>query len=447
MVDPPSVTSTPAISAAGGDSQWTVGETVEVTLEFSEAVVVGTTGGIPSVTLAITGGQMRRAGYVRGTGTTELVFSYELISGDGAHTTMGVSPDSLTLNGGTIRSVATSVDATLAHNGAFVAGGAGRNPEGPTARFSNLPANHDGTTAFTVELHFSAEPEGLSYSTVAGGMLEVEGGAVTRAERATRGSNMGWRVTVAPSGEGDVEIELPARKCGKPNAVCIGGRPLERAAQATVAGTASVEPPPPPEPPTPPEVPLTASFSGAPAEHAGSGSFELQFRLSEEPAGLSYRTVQSGLFNVTGASIGRAWRLQKGTNQGWGLRVEPSGFGDVTLVVRATTDCAGTPGVCTSDGRMLGGGLQARIAGPPTLSVADAEVDESAGATLDFDVTLSRAVNETVTVEYGTADVSASAGADYTSTSGTLTFTVHRRPRRRSRWRCSTTGTTRARRR
>ena len=174
-----------------------------MTIAFNEAVEVNTTGGIPSVTLALTGGQMRRAAYVRGSGTTELVFSYTLISGDGAHTTMGVSPDSLTLNGGTIRSVATSVDATLAHNGAFVMGGSGRNPVGPTARFSALPANHDGTTAFTVELHFSAEPEGLSYRTVAGGMLEVEGGAVTRAERATRGSNMGWRVTVAPSGDGD----------------------------------------------------------------------------------------------------------------------------------------------------------------------------------------------------------------------------------------------------
>ena len=31
-----------------------IGETVEVTLEFSEAVVVGTNGGIPSVTLALT---------------------------------------------------------------------------------------------------------------------------------------------------------------------------------------------------------------------------------------------------------------------------------------------------------------------------------------------------------------------------------------------------------
>ena len=171
-------------------------------------------------------------------------------------------------------------------------------------------------------------------------------------------------------------------------------------------------------------MPLTASFSGAPAEHDGTASFELRFRLSEEPAGLSYRTVHNGLFDVSGGTIGRAWRLQKGNNAGWGLRVEPSGFGDVTLVVRATTDCAGTPGVCTFDGRMLGGGLQARIAGPPTLSVADAEVDENSGATLDFEVTLNRALNETVTVGYGTADGSARAGADYTGTSGTLSFAV-----------------------
>ena len=417
-VDPPVVTSTPSVSPAGGDRQWTVGDTVEVTLDFSEAVEVDTNGGTPSVGIGLSGTEARGAGYLRGSGTAELVFAYTLVTGDGTHTSMAVTPDSLALNGGTIQSVATSADAVLGHNGTFVQGGAGRSTQGPTARFSGLPANHDGTSAFTVELHFSAEPDGLSYRTVQGGLLEVEGAAVTRAVRATPGSNMGWRVTVAPSGDGEIEIEigLPARKCGRPNAVCIGGRPLERAAQATIPGTAPVEPPPPPE------VPLTASFSGAPAEHTGSGSFELQFRLSEEPVGLSYRTVQSGLFNVTGASIGRAWRLQKGTNTGWGLRVEPSGFGDVTLVVRATTDCAGTPGVCTSNGRMLGGGLQARIAGPPTLSVADAEVDENSGATLDFEVTLNRAVNGPVTVGYATADVTASAGADYTSTSGTLTF-------------------------
>ena len=192
-----------------------------------------------------------------------------------------------------------------------------------------------------------------------------------------------------------------------------GGR-LAQAADATVPGTSSTAPPP--------AVPVTASFSGALAEHDGTGSFELQFRLSEEPAGLSYRTVQSGLFDVSGGSIGRAWRLQNGNNAGWGLRIEPSGFGDVTLVVRATTDCAGTPGVCTSDGRMLGGGLQVTIAGPPTLSVADAVVDEGSGAVLDFAVTLSRALRGSVTVGYRTADGSANAGADYTNTTGTLTF-------------------------
>ena len=169
-------------------------------------------------------------------------------------------------------------------------------------------------------------------------------------------------------------------------------------------------------------MPLTASFSGAPAEHDGTGPFELQFRLSEAPAGLSYRTVQSGLFDVSGGTIGRAWRLVRGNNAGWGLRVEPSGLGTTTLVLRATTDCAGTPGVCTSDGRMLGGGLQATIGGPPTLAVADAEVDEASGVTLDFAVTLSRALTETVTVGYRTVDGSASAGADYTNTTGTLTF-------------------------
>ena len=413
----PTVEGAPAVSEAGSDGQWTEGETVEVTLAFSEAVVVDTANGVPSVELGLGGpAPARSAAWLRGSGTAELVFGYTLVEGDGDHSVMAVAPDSLALNGGAIRSVAAGADAALGHVGTLVLAGPGLIPDEPKARFEGVPASHDRSGAFTVELHFSAEPVGLSYRTVQGGLLEVEGGTVTRAARTTRGSNLGWRVTVAPSGVGDVQIRLPARSCDQTNAVCVGGQPLAQAAEATVPGATSTEPPP--------EVPLTASFSGAPAEHDGTSPFELRFRLSAEPAGLSYRTVQSGLFDVSGGTIGRAWRLQKGNNAGWGLRVEPSGLGDVRLALRATTDCAGTPGVCTSDGRMLGGGLQATIAGPPTLSVADAEVDEDSGATLDFAVSLSRALTETVTVGYGTADGTASAGADYTDTSGTLTFAV-----------------------
>ena len=60
----------------------------------------------------------------------------------------------------------------------------------------------------------------------------------------------------------------------------------------------------------------------------------------------------------------------------------------------------------------------------PALSVADAEVTEEEDSTLDFVVTLDPAASDTVTVDYATSDGTATAGEDYTATSGTLTFTA-----------------------
>ena len=63
-----------------------------------------------------------------------------------------------------------------------------------------------------------------------------------------------------------------------------------------------------------------------------------------------------------------------------------------------------------------------------TLSVADARAAEprsgGSAATLDFVVTLNPAASGTVTVDYATSDDTATAGADYTATSGTLTFAM-----------------------
>ena len=58
----------------------------------------------------------------------------------------------------------------------------------------------------------------------------------------------------------------------------------------------------------------------------------------------------------------------------------------------------------------------------PAVSVADARTEEARGASLEFAVTLSRALSESVTVRYATADGTARAGSDYRATSGTLTF-------------------------
>ena len=56
----------------------------------------------------------------------------------------------------------------------------------------------------------------------------------------------------------------------------------------------------------------------------------------------------------------------------------------------------------------------------PALSVADATVEE--GARLEFQVSLSKAVEDQVSVTYRTVDATARAGSDYEAASGTLTF-------------------------
>ena len=59
----------------------------------------------------------------------------------------------------------------------------------------------------------------------------------------------------------------------------------------------------------------------------------------------------------------------------------------------------------------------------PTITIGDARVTE--GGTAEFTVTLSSAATGAVTVSYATVDGTATAGADYTTTSGMLTFEVN----------------------
>ena len=59
----------------------------------------------------------------------------------------------------------------------------------------------------------------------------------------------------------------------------------------------------------------------------------------------------------------------------------------------------------------------------PSLSINDRSVDEDAGSAT-FTVTMSPTSASTVTVDYATSNVTATAGSDYTSASGTLTFSA-----------------------
>jgi hypothetical protein len=62
--------------------------------------------------------------------------------------------------------------------------------------------------------------------------------------------------------------------------------------------------------------------------------------------------------------------------------------------------------------------------GPPTLAIFGDSTHEGCEGTttLAFDVQLSRPVTSTVTVNYATADGTATAGSDYQFASGTVTF-------------------------
>ena len=110
--------------------------------------------------------------------------------------------------------------------------------------------------------------------------------------------------------------------------------------------------------------------------------------------------------------------------QGLDDRVKPDGNDRISITLPAASSCTDSKSICTHDDRKLSHSTSASVAGPVGISVADARVQEAAGAVLAFTVSLSRAPTSNVTVNYATSDGTATAGADYTATSGTLTISA-----------------------
>ena len=100
-----------------------------------------------------------------------------------------------------------------------------------------VPDDHNGSTAFTFQIHFSEEPE-LSYVNVRDDVLTVTGGTVTGARRTTSGSDIRWEITLEPDGNDDVTVVLPpTTDCEEARAVCAsGGKMLSNSASITVPG-------------------------------------------------------------------------------------------------------------------------------------------------------------------------------------------------------------------
>ena len=112
---------------------------------------------------------------------------------------------------------------------------------------------------------------------------------------------------------------------------------------------------------------LTAEFVASTVPHAHDGSREFTVRVQfSEPIAVSYRRLRDDLLEVTNGSALKFKRVD-GRNDLWEIHVKPSGTGDVTLLLRAATECA-----TSSDG-------QAR---------SQTQVCTAAGMALSHDLTL-----------------------------------------------------------
>ena len=199
----PTVTTVAVTSDPGADSGYAVGDAIEVTLTFSQAVTVT---GTPQLTFDV-GGETRTASYAEGSGSAELVFRYTVAAGDEDEDGIAVAANSLALNGGTIR--AGAANAALAHvalqaNDHRVDGVAPTVTVGGETRTYVPPGRQ-----FNVVFYFSEKVYGLSDSeiTVTNGAAHDVRAPYGNAAwpRYTR-----WDAVVVPAAEGPVTVTLQA---------------------------------------------------------------------------------------------------------------------------------------------------------------------------------------------------------------------------------------------
>ena len=109
--------------------------------------------------------------------------------------------------------------------------------------------------------------------------------------------------------------------------------------------------------------PLTASLENVATSHDGESVFTFDLRFSEE-FGLSYKTLRDHAFTVTGGTVLKAQRIERGSNIGWRITVRPDGNGDVTVELPVTEDCSVLGAICTEDDRKLSTRVELTVNGP-----------------------------------------------------------------------------------
>ena len=191
----PTVSSLAITSNPGGDQIYAAEDEIEVTVTFSETVVVTRT---PRMRLRV-GSRNRTAGYLRGSGAAALVFGYEVALGDEDTDGVSIAAGRIDRNGGTIKDEADN-DAVLDHEA--VAPQAGHKVDGVRPAF--LSAAVDGSS---LTLTYGEALDGGSRP--APGDFTVEVGGTGRSVSAVSVSGSVVTLTLDPAVEhGDTGIRV-----------------------------------------------------------------------------------------------------------------------------------------------------------------------------------------------------------------------------------------------
>ena len=341
----PTVASASINSSPGADGTYAIGDMVEATVTFSEAVNVT---GSPRLTLSI-GGQSRTASYARGSGATALVFAHTVQEGDQGGVSIGAS--AVSLNGGSINAVDDAQAATLTHAAVTASG---HTVDGVRPALGSAAVN-----GAILTLAYGEALDGNSIPSPGAFTVSVAGAARSVSSVSVSGSQVS--LTLAPAVEnGDsvtVSYTAPTANLLRDQAgnaaASFSGRTVTNDTEAATDDTAGGGD----------ATPLTAASENTPEAHDGETPFTFELRFSEEFE-LSYKTLRDHAFTVVGGSVEKAKRLEKGSNIGWRITVQPDANADVTITLPATEDCGDSGAICTADGRKLSNRLELTVSGP-----------------------------------------------------------------------------------
>ena len=168
--------------------------------------------------------------------------------------------------------------------------------------------------------------------------------------------------------------------------------------------------------------PSSTSTSGS---HTGTDDRpQIVVAFSEAVANFTKTTPSVSVTNASITSVQA--HTEDGLEHAYIFTFDPAGNDDITFALIADAECD-SGGICSPTGtKLLGVPPMFTITGPTSakryLAVSDTTASEDEDSTLVFTVTLDKAADNAITVDYATADGTATAGKDYTAMSGTLTF-------------------------